>query len=227
MFGAIQIGPFAINAGIFTFILCSLLGYLAIKKRLENEKGTKDVISQMVMNLIFITFVLWKFSYVIFHPLETIRHPISIIYFSGGERGIWLAGIATIVYITVQIARKRILINVTMDTFATGLLIAWGVGHAIWLAVERYELFYHLLQIVVSVILYVWVIRKISVGNIKEWLPVLMWFCIGQILALFFTKSHLAFFLGFSKIQFVFLFLSSIIMVLDYSWKKSDNFKET
>ncbi|WP_338751522.1 hypothetical protein [Bacillus sp. FJAT-52991] len=85
--GSITIPVSQLALGI-TFLLIG--AYLWWKK----EKDLLDVYG----NTVFLFIIVWKFSIIIFSFSMVIEAPMSLLYFNGGERGLWLAVMAALMY---------------------------------------------------------------------------------------------------------------------------------
>ncbi|MCP8616412.1 hypothetical protein [Salirhabdus salicampi] len=55
-----------------------------------------------------IVYAIWKFSYILIHPVKAIENPLTILYFSGGTIGLILGLIVGLLYFFIYTKRKGI-----------------------------------------------------------------------------------------------------------------------
>lgn len=205
----LQIGPFNMKTTMVMAVVSLLLGLLATQYRLKHEKEFKKAIIETLSNSVLLAFLVWKFSYVLFHPLKVLDQPVSMLYFSGGEKGTWLAGIVVILYVLMKGRKLAIPGNVFADAIATGFLTAWGVGHLLLAFMDGADVWYDVQQSVFSTAFLIWFIRSKRSEDLEKWLDLTLWFSISQIYVLFFPSSREPQWLGLSHEQ-LFMFLLAI-----------------
>lgn len=97
---------------------------------LQLEKKSLDA----YLNVIFIFFFVWKFSFVVTNWQDVIRYPLSLIYYNGGVVGVILAIVASVSYAIWQIHKEKSAVFVRQWVFFC--LISYS----------SYEFFYALLN---------------------------------------------------------------------------------
>ena len=104
---SIQIGSFVLNGQLILYFSFGAAGWLMLQYRLRNmpERG---LILSCVSNGFWPWLIVWKASYLLFHPVEVIQQPVSFIYFDGGERGKWMASLVAAVYIWQKALKQNI-----------------------------------------------------------------------------------------------------------------------
>lgn len=211
----IQFGPFLIKMSMLAIVVPMLVAYAAVHFRLRKEKVLRRTILELITSSVLLTFLVWKFSYVLFYPAKVWAQPASLLYFSGGDRGIWLAVLAVSVYLVVRARTQRIPIPVLIDAFATGGLAAWAVGHVCTWGVEQQGGWYYAQQAFIAVVFLLWVIRKLDrAASVVLWLKMLLWFGICQVYVLFFSPQHTALLAGLSKEQLLAYIFSVLALFL-------------
>ncbi len=227
MVDVIQLGPFQVKTSVLIYLLSGLVGYLVIRLRGKDNKDQIQAITEIVSGMALLAFVLWKFSYVLFHPLKAVENPLSILYFSGGSRGMVLAGVGAALYVWIQLRKLQIPPNKVIYLTSIGLLAAWGTFHAQHLGLYEENDLYHLLQSVLAGVFYLWIHNRIPHNTRRNgWIQLVLWFIIGQIFVLFF-KDSAAYMLGLSKKQLLYLLLGISCLLADLILKKMKYFKET
>lgn len=145
----IPVGPFMIRADIVLFLVCAVAGFVALRIRLR-QVPQREWVLDIFLTALIIGFVSWKFGMLLFDPIRTIQHPTSLIYMTGGTRGIWLGGILAFLYIALRWNKRReetglLLKSTLLSAFASGL--AGYIFQWVWEdgAGVSYSLFYILL----------------------------------------------------------------------------------
>lgn len=120
----IPIGPLMIRADIVIFLICAAAGFAALRIRLR-QMPQREWILDTYLSVIIIGFLSWKFGMLVFDPIRTLQHPTSLIYMTGGVRGIWLGVVLAIVYAALRWNRKRgefglLLKSALLSAFASG-----------------------------------------------------------------------------------------------------------
>lgn len=211
----IQFGPFLIKMSMLSIALPILLAYVAVHFRLRTEKVQRKTIFELITSSLLLAFLVWKFSYVLFYPAKVWAQPASLLYFSGGDRGIWLAVLAVSVYLVAKVRRQGIPIPVLVDAFATGGLTAWAAGHVLTWGMEQQNGWYYFQQAFIATVFLLWVIRKLDrAESMVPWLHMLLWFGICQVYVTFFSPEHTPLFAGLSKDQLLYYMFSFLALFL-------------
>ncbi|EST54516.1 cytochrome C biogenesis protein [Brevibacillus panacihumi W25] len=170
MLDVIQLGPFLIKMTTILYIAAGLLGYLTIFFSLKNEAALRKEITEMVSTAVIASLLIWKFSYALFHPQNVWENPAALLYFSGGDAGVWLAVLAAAAYLAFQIRKRQIPVKLFGKTLVLGLVTAWGAGHLLWAVVFRQDWLYDAGQAGISLILFLW----LTAGTVqrKRWVAI-------------------------------------------------------
>ncbi|MFP3380475.1 hypothetical protein SB767_29585, partial [Bacillus sp. SIMBA_069] len=94
----------------------------------------KKLILSVAANAFLLWILMWKASYFLFHPQEVISHPMSLLYFDGGERGQWTASLAAIVYSGYAFRKRSLPVRLWLDSGVWFWFAGWMVYHALLLA---------------------------------------------------------------------------------------------
>ena len=103
---SIQIGSFVLNGQLILYFGFWAAGWLMLQYRLRNMPELRMILS-CVSNAFWLWLIVWKASYLLFHPVEVIQQPVSFIYFDGGERGKWMASLVAAVYIWQKALKRK------------------------------------------------------------------------------------------------------------------------
>jgi hypothetical protein len=105
----IQIGSIAILQKWLLLGLAVLFGLLFMKiwpRRFQKEENQKQL--ELLSNTLFIGFLIWKGSLFLFEPALIWKSPFSLLYFTGGNNGLNLAIILSIIYFIFKSKRKNL-----------------------------------------------------------------------------------------------------------------------
>lgn len=210
-----QLGPILIKKSLLILAVSIGLAFVAVRLRLRDEQVLKKTMLELMSSSLLVAFLVWKFSYVLFHPAKAVEQPATILYFSGGDRGFWLALLAGVAFVAAAIRKQRIPIPVFADAFVTGGLVAWGVGHALRWATGGMEGWHDPQQVLIAAGFVLWVTRKVDrTARVVPWLHLLLWFGISQVYVAFFSPDQKALLAGLSKEQLIFYTLSVLALFL-------------
>jgi peroxiredoxin len=101
----ITVASFPIKVVWIAILGSALLSYGLLALKLKKEPDKKDMLD-VLSNALILGWFTWKFSYAFLHPLLTIKHPLNLLYFNGGETGSVLGSIAAALYL-LRSANKR------------------------------------------------------------------------------------------------------------------------
>ncbi|PGT81341.1 hypothetical protein [Metabacillus sp. B2-18] len=129
MYDALQLGPFTIQL----FWIISFFSFLAtyfILDGLLKESTIKKFMKQYFWTVVFIIFITYKFSVVLFQPhlLLTFRW----FFLTGGKSGIYLGLCLSLIFLVWNMVRERIVIK----HFVFGLIILTTVFLGTFLLVK-------------------------------------------------------------------------------------------
>ncbi|AHF08508.1 hypothetical protein [Desulfitobacterium metallireducens] len=221
MNSTLQIGPFVLQTQGLVIILSALLGYYSLNFRLKRIDGIKDSEKSRIVETIeiaaILAIVIWKFSLILFDPVRVLTYPTSLLYFSGGERGIGLSVIAAVTYIYYHSKKETHSILLYANLLAAGYLV--GMGIYSWVAIfeNLNKAWVYGSEVVIAILLYQQHFRKSKeIASFENLNQSLLWFSLGQIFISFFNPLKQNYWWGFSKLQLVFLSLAVLCIVFDF-----------
>jgi hypothetical protein len=126
----IQIGSMPVSIqtlSIFLSLGTAFISLLLISHYLigGNYKPAYEWLFSGLFNSIWI----WKFSPVIFQPIESFKHPFTLLYFTGGTKGVLLACVFFIGYSIWKIYKQPRFIN----SFLSQTVLLWMIGSGVYL----------------------------------------------------------------------------------------------
>lgn len=216
----IALGPLMIRVDILVFIISAVVGYLALKVRLRTREESPWMLDTYV-NALIIGFVVWKFSMIIFDPIRTIQYPLSLLYFTGGDKGIWLGTALALVYVGIRLNKNRSLIVPLVKAAMLAYLSGGFARHTfLWFwdeSLGKMALMYALLHGVLAV----WAWIKYD-ASIRLFGSIALWYSIGATLIPFFDAGRHTVVAGFSSVQIAFGVLAFVILILDMLMTKQN-----
>lgn len=203
----IQIGSFVLNGQLLLYLWFGTAGWLMLRYYYRNKTVQEEVLS-CISNGFWLWILVWKASFLLFHPMEVIQQPISLIYFDGGERGVWLAGLVTAVYMGMKAIKRSISFLVLVNSLILYMLAGY-LASQLLLLLTGVELFwFHLTSAALSAVFLVPLLLSSRPSNIPatRGFVYAIWFCIGHIALWFYVPDRQTWLLSFNKQQ-VFFFL--------------------
>ncbi|MDF2856132.1 MAG: hypothetical protein K0Q87_1983 [Neobacillus sp.] len=158
----ITIGSLSIASKWIFLAVALLLSYILFKLH-KFSTALLDVLS----NSLFIGFLVLKLSLILVQPNLVIKSPLSLLYFTGGKIGFWLAvSIASAVYFWGT-RMQGISLQTRVNTFGLFVLYSFSFYHLHFLLVnqEWQHFLYLLLPIIV---LFWWLLKKRSIQMLKN-----------------------------------------------------------
>lgn len=144
MTDVIQLGPFLVKTASLLYAVAALTGYAVMGRWLKQHHPLyKKQIMELAGSGAVLGFMVWKLSYALFYPLKVWAYPASLLYFSGGERGVWLAGACVAGYVFYRMRKAQLPLKAVFPALATGVVSAWGLGHLLLGLAWRQDLLSH------------------------------------------------------------------------------------
>lgn len=129
----ITLGSVTIEAKWLVLALSLLLSLIPLQ--LIKSKY-KTVMIDAIVNSLFVGFFVLKISLILIRPAATMRNPLSLLYFTGGEFGFWL-GVSASMFSFFLIAReKKIPFTDGINVFTVYLLCSFTLYHMISIVME-------------------------------------------------------------------------------------------
>lgn len=216
----IQLGPFLLNFQLIIFIMSALTGYLALKYRLT-KANVEGNISEKFVTALFIGFFTWKFSLIIFDPVSVIQYPVSLLYFNGGAKGLWLAIAISMIYLWKSSRKEGTSVLMNLDVMSTGWIASSSTYHLLLLTLDSPNVLFHSLYISLMVgLLIILYKNKKALGNPIVLNQLVIWFSLGMIGIFFAEKERIYLLFSFSKEQILFFVIFIIAIFVGNALEK-------
>ncbi|GKU79050.1 hypothetical protein [Paenibacillus sp. L3-i20] len=210
----IQAGSFVLNGQILLIFLFGLTGWASLRLYLRGQSNAERI-GAIATNAFLIWFVVWKGSLILWDPVATWEQPISLLYYDGGEKGIWMAFIAVIAYV-VWSTRKADFAPAVVAAAASVYILGGFMAYHIALALlDSENKFFHAGSAVLSIgMLLAFYMTDKPVGWRKlvvRW----FWVMLGWTGIWFLYPSRDLILLSFSKQQIVGMVLGTVLFVIE------------
>ncbi|QJD85522.1 TlpA family protein disulfide reductase [Cohnella herbarum] len=101
----IQVGTFVLNIELLIYIVAGMVGVLAVHYRQRRHPDRERIVSD-AWNAVFLWILVWKGSLFLFDPASVIAQPLSLAFFSGGAKGMWLASLIVAAFLGFRHFRR-------------------------------------------------------------------------------------------------------------------------
>lgn len=213
----ITLGPFLIHFELIIVVVSVFAGYLALNYRLRKVITNGENIGNEYATALILGFFVWKFSLLLFDPISVIQYPMSLLYFNGGDRGIGLAIIISILFLGFRTHKDGTLIGTHLDGLAAGWIAGSGIYHLMLIITDTENLIFHTLfaalQVFLALFLYS---RKAVVVNPIVIIRSLIWYSLGMNAIIFTHQDRDLFIFGFSKEQIIGFAIFITAIFVDY-----------
>ncbi len=206
----IQLGPMLLNFELLILILSAFTGYMTLKYR-SSKANVEESISDKFITALILSFFTWKFSLIIFDPVSVIQYPLSLLYYNGGDKGIWLAIAISMIFLWTRLRKEDTTLWINLDVLINGLIAGSSVYHLLLITMDSTKVLFHSLSISLGVglLIFMYTNKKV-VGNPMVMNQVAIWFSLGMIGIFFAEKERIYLLFSFSKEQ-ILLFIIIII----------------
>lgn len=107
----------------------ALIGYFALSYRLSklNETFSHRAILDRLFQTFVVGLLIWKFSPLVFDMTFVLDNPMSLLYFSGGTKGLIIAGIYSVAALSYLTRKEKLPVLLFPDAILTVFLAGAGV----------------------------------------------------------------------------------------------------
>jgi peroxiredoxin len=121
--GTWTLGPLIIQEQMLIIVAAVAVGYVAMRLRLRYSNLTEKP-SDRFVEALFLWLLVWKLSVLVFNPQSVWDSPWALLYFSGGNRGAWLAALIAITYVWYK-DHKSPNIPIFIDSWLVSILVGY------------------------------------------------------------------------------------------------------
>lgn len=219
MQGIIQLGPFIISVQWLVLAISGILVYIVLPLRLKAVQPLNKVVQETIVDLLMIIVFVWKFSLIIFEPVKVVNNPMTLMYFSGGIRGLLLALVIATTYLIYSSRKQGISVWSYVDFITAAFLSGTMIYNLVAAVLEnQFVLFYGSRSLLAGLLL-LWQIKRFSPISKPENLnQLLLWFSLGEILISHFKVPELTFnnlIWGFPQQQLLLYTLATFAIVVN------------
>ncbi|MEK4439318.1 hypothetical protein [Paenibacillus sp. FSL K6-2862] len=180
--------------------------------------ATDRIVLTAVSNAFWLWIIIWKMSFLIFHPIEVIQSPATLLYFDGGERGEWIASMVAAVYIYMKAAKFRTC-SISWDNILVLYLLAgWMIYQTLYFIIVGRTAWLHGASAVFTAVLLSFHLYSTKSASSPKGSTFAVWFSIGQVILEFWDPDRSIWLLSFSKHQLFFLVVAMVFA--GWSWLK-------
>lgn len=215
----IALGPLIIRVDIIVFLISAIAGFIVLKARLRNREESVFILDSYV-NALIIGFITWKFSMIVFDPIRTFERPMSLLYFTGGDKGILLGTALALLYIGIRLNKNRILIVPVVKAAVLAFLAGGFARHVFLLFWDDSSGVTAFLYVLLHGLLSGWVWIKYD-ASFSRFGSFALWYSIGSVFIPFLDPDRYTVVAGFTSVQIAFGTLAIFILILDMLLTKS------
>jgi peroxiredoxin len=113
----IQIGSLSMPTKWLFIAVSVLVGFIVLKvwlQRLQEERYKE--LGDLLFNSVFWAILVWKGSLLIFEPMLVVKSPLSLLYFTGGSKGLVLAALFVLFYIVYNAYKRNFDRNIVIKS---------------------------------------------------------------------------------------------------------------
>ncbi|MHA0857228.1 hypothetical protein [Paenibacillus sp. CMAA1364] len=211
----IQLGPFILNFQILMLIIAAFTSYLAVKYRIGQLDVDRIIIDKYV-NAFILTIIIWKMSIIIFDPISVIEQPISLLYFNGGDKGLWLGLLTACIYLYIRSRKDGTSLMMNLDVLSIAWITGSSMYHLLILIVDRTSILFHLLYVISNITIgLLYFVKKQSIGQSTDYTRYFMWYSLMMLGVYFVEQGRITIIYGFTMVQLLFLAIFIFCMIWD------------
>lgn len=212
----LKLGPFIIKVQLLVLALSGAFGYIVLQLRLKGEKSLNKVVQEKILDSLLIIIFAWKLSPIVFNPVKFIKNPLSLMYFTGGTRGVLLSLTIAAAYLIYSSKKQGLRVWIYADLIVTGFLAGAILYNLAALIVLKQSFAFYGSQLLLSALFLLWKIKKFRIiGNPRNLNELLMWFSLGEIFIF-----HLKGWERFSLQQLLLYVLAIVATGANLFWKE-------
>ncbi|WP_449537513.1 peroxiredoxin family protein [Ferdinandcohnia sp. Marseille-Q9671] len=144
----IQIGSLAIMTKWIILGLAVIGGLLSVRLWLTKTQAkeiTKNIFDLLV-NSVFLGFLTWKGSVLLLEPKLVLESPMSLLYFTGGEKGLFIAIVMIFLYLLYHGRKGQVLQNVLIRSVMIVGFTAFMIYDLLALFLLKEQLILHFIK---------------------------------------------------------------------------------
>ncbi|MET3698959.1 hypothetical protein SAMN05877753_110194 [Bacillus oleivorans] len=120
--GDIQIGPFIMSSLMLSLLFSIFVAYIISGQSVKRDPLIKKQWQDAVFNSVFLFVLIYKGSIALFRPVLLFENPKALLFFNGGQKGMFLAIIVIVIYLYVKIKKEKWKIEKIYPAIVSGSL---------------------------------------------------------------------------------------------------------
>ncbi len=123
------LGPLIVPVRLLLLVVAGIAGYAALRYRLRRTDAAADeqkVLLDPLGHVLFAGLLIWKFSPILLDTRFVLDHPLSLLYFTGGNKGLLLAALYAFVVLGYRTRKSKLPTLLFPDALLTCLLAGGG-----------------------------------------------------------------------------------------------------
>ncbi|RUS45695.1 hypothetical protein [Cohnella sp. AR92] len=218
-----QVGSFVLNLEIAVYLIAGLAGVLGIRLRMRRHPE-KARMSAYAGNAVLLWLLVWKGSLLLFHPVDVISNPWSLVYFSGGANGIWLATVVSASYLIYRSMKTEFDVKAA-GSLLTVMILGWtAIYYSAQAILLDDSVVRHSLMAIGAAALYmVMAIGSPADGQLST---VWLWLGLGKAALAFMEPDREPLILEFSAEQLAWLLFAGAMLVVVTRSERGKRFRE-
>lgn len=208
----VQIGSFILNGQLLLMLAFGGMGWVALRAY-ARRRLLQDDCDSIAINAFMIWLMVWKGSILLFDPVTTIQHPLTLLYYDGGIKGRWIATVITGLYLVYKTRRDKKSWQVMAETTTVYLLGGIAAYHIGLLWFESDLGLFH----IANAILAMFVLGSFLLVKELSWTSVLvrwLWICLGMSVIPFMNSERMVYILSFSMQQVICIVIGLGILIV-------------
>lgn len=211
----LKLGPFIVREDLLFYAFCAVVGYVAVQWRMrrlpgEHQKAVGDALIQALL----LGMICWKLSVVLFYPVLTWNNWSSLLFLTGGSRGVLLGIFIGALYLVYK-ARKQ---GIRLSAYGDGILFGYAAANiafhagSVVLAIGYHAMAsYFYASLSAGLIVWMSLSRAIA-GEAVYFHRLLLWYSLGNIIISLFTTGDQVIW-SFTVVQIVYSVTSLYTLV--------------
>ncbi|WP_276915944.1 redoxin domain-containing protein [Aneurinibacillus aneurinilyticus] len=162
---ALQLGPLLLKISWILLFVSGILAFAVMYFRLRKPDQSHKKIIDSLLNAAVLAIFVWKFSIVLFEPSMLVSNPSGLLYFNGGQQGIWLAALVALLYVLYRARKMKTKYSNYAYAIFVLLFISFSIYQVLLAVYTEQKIVVHLLYSAVSLALFVWldtISRRVS-----------------------------------------------------------------
>lgn len=210
-----QLGPFIIREDLLFYALCAVVGYVALQWRVRRLPGEhQKAVGDAHLQALLLGVICWKLSVVVFYPVLSWKNWSSVLFLTGGSRGVLLGICIGVLYLAYKARKQGIRLSAYGDSILFGYAAANIAFHTGSLVLDiGYHAPASFIYVVLSAGLIGWMSLSRAVpGEAVYFHRLLLWYSLGNIIiSLFATGDQVIW--SFTLVQIVYSVTSLYTLV--------------